>query len=84
MGTRTIIPWTIPVMNAFMCVFNPINTLLYLFRLGAQSMDLNVLVQLWPIAVAFVSLVIVLAKMYNRIDVLEEKVRTLCDLHNKR
>jgi uncharacterized protein YoxC len=47
-------------------------------------MDLNVLVQLWPIAVAFVSLVIVLAKMYNRIDVLEEKVRTLFDLHNKR
>mgnify|MGYP001457623278 FL=1 len=46
-------------------------------------MDLNVLVQLWPIAVAFVSLVVVLAKMYNRIDVLEEKVRTLFDLYNK-
>ena len=40
-------------------------------------MDLEVLIQLWPIALAFVSLVIVLAKMYNRIDTLEEKVRTL-------
>jgi hypothetical protein len=46
-------------------------------------MNLEVLVQLWPIAVAFVTLVIVLAKMYTRIDVLEEKVRTLFDLHNK-
>ena len=45
-------------------------------------MDLDVLTQIWPIAFAFVSLVIVLAKMYNRIDVLEEKVRTLFDLYN--
>mgnify|MGYP001345282906 CR=1 FL=1 len=45
-------------------------------------MNLDTLVQLWPIALAFVSLVIVLAKMYNRIDVLEEKVRTLFDLYN--
>ena len=73
-----------PVINAFMSVFNPINTLLYLFRLGAIIMDLEVIVQLWPIALAFVSLVIVLAKMYNRLDTLEEKVRTLFDLHNKR
>ena len=47
-------------------------------------MDLEVIVQLWPIALAFVSLVIVLAKMYNRLDTLEEKVRTLFDLHNRR
>ena len=47
-------------------------------------MDLEVIVQLWPIALAFVSLVIVLAKMYNRFSTLEEKVRTLFDLHNKR
>ena len=45
-------------------------------------MSLDALVQLWPIALAFVSLVIVLAKMYNRIDVLEDKVRTLFDLYN--
>ena len=53
-------------------------------RLGAISMDLDVLIQLWPIALAFVSLVIVLAKMYTRIDVLEEKVRTLFDLYNQK
>ncbi len=47
-------------------------------------MDLDVLIQLWPIALAFVSLVIVLAKMYTRIDVLEEKVRTLFDLYNQK
>jgi len=47
-------------------------------------MDLDALVQLWPIAFAFVSLVIVLAKMYNRIDVLEDKVRTLFDLYNSK
>ena len=45
-------------------------------------MDLDALVQLWPIALGFISLVIVLAKMYTRIDVLEDKVRTLFDLHN--
>ena len=47
-------------------------------------MNLDALVQLWPIALAFVSLVIVLAKMYNRIDVLEDKVRTLFDLYNSK
>ena len=46
-------------------------------------MELNALIQLWPIALGFISLVIVLAKMYTRIDVLEDKVRTLFDLYNK-
>ena len=53
------------------------------YTIGGNSMDLEVLIQLWPIALAFVSLVIVLARMYNRIDTLEEKVRTLFDLYNK-
>ena len=53
------------------------------YTIGGNSMDLEVLIQLWPIALAFVSLVIVLANMYNRIDTLEEKVRTLFDLYNK-
>ena len=53
------------------------------YTIGGNSMDLEVLIQLWPIALAFVSLVIVLAKMYNRIDTLEDKVRTLFDLYNK-
>ena len=56
---------------------------IYAYTIGGNSMDLEVLIQLWPIALAFVSLVIVLAKMYNRIDTLEEKVRTLFDLYNK-
>jgi|TARA_B100000214_G_scaffold157024_1_gene112665 uncharacterized protein YoxC len=47
-------------------------------------MNLEELIQLWPIAVAFVSLVIVLAKMYNRIDTLEDKVKTLFDLWNSK
>ena len=47
-------------------------------------MNLEDIIQLWPIAVAFVSLVIVLAKMYNRIDTLEEKVKTLFDLWNSK
>ena len=47
-------------------------------------MNLEELIQLWPIAVAFVSLVIVLAKMYNRIDTLEEKVKTLFELWNSK
>ena len=47
-------------------------------------MYLEDIIQLWPIAVAFVSLVIVLAKMYNRIDTLEEKVKTLFELWNSK
>ena len=47
-------------------------------------MNLEELIQLWPIAVAFVSLVIVLAKMYNRIDTLEDKVKTLFELWNSK
>tara|TARA_S200000501_G_scaffold328330_1_gene328182 strand:- start:98 stop:244 length:147 start_codon:yes stop_codon:yes gene_type:complete len=47
-------------------------------------MNLEDIIQLWPIAVAFVSLVIVLAKMYNRIDTLEEKVKTLFELWNSK
>jgi uncharacterized protein YoxC len=47
-------------------------------------MNLEDIIQLWPIAVAFVSLVIVLAKMYNRIDTLEDKVKTLFELWNSK
>ena len=37
----------------------------------------------WPVFLAFVTLVIVLAKMDVRIGVLEEKVKSLFDLYNK-
>jgi len=47
-------------------------------------MDLDGLIKLWPIFVGFISLVVVLAKNDNRISVLEEKVRTLFDLINKK
>ena len=43
----------------------------------------DLLTQLWPILLGFVTLVIVLAQMYSRIGVLEEKVRTLFELFNK-
>lgn len=38
----------------------------------------------WPIALGFVTLVIVLAKMHGQIEILQEKVRTLFDLWNSR
>jgi hypothetical protein len=45
---------------------------------------LEILTKIWPLLVAFVTLVIVLAKMDNRVAVLEEKVKTLFDLWNKK
>lgn len=39
---------------------------------------------LWPIAVGFVSLVIILAKMHYNIENLTDKVKVLFDFHNKR
>jgi hypothetical protein len=44
---------------------------------------LAILAQIWPLLLAFVSLVIVLAKLDNKVAVLEEKVRTLFELYNK-
>ena len=42
------------------------------------------IMKLWPVFFAFVTLVIVLAKSDNRLSVLEEKVKTLFDLYNKK
>jgi len=39
---------------------------------------------IWPLLMGFVTLVIVLAKMSNNIDILKEKVKTLFELYNKR
>jgi len=44
---------------------------------------LDILAKIWPLLVAFVTLVIVLAKTDNRVAVLEEKVKVLFDLWNK-
>jgi hypothetical protein len=40
--------------------------------------------QLWPLVLAFISLVIILAKMDVRLAVVEEKVKTLFELWNSR
>jgi hypothetical protein len=39
---------------------------------------------IWPLALGFVTLVIVLAKMHADIEQMKEKIRTLFDLWNKR
>lgn len=48
----------------------------------AESIDL--LIQLWPILLGFITLVIVLAQMHSKIGVLEEKVRVLFELFNNK
>jgi hypothetical protein len=45
---------------------------------------IDVIARIWPMLVAFVMLVVVLAKADNRIAILEEKVKTLFELFNKR
>jgi len=39
---------------------------------------------IWPLALGFVTLVIVLAKMHADIEQMKEKIRTLFELWNKR
>jgi len=39
---------------------------------------------IWPIAVGFVTLVIVLAKMHSDIEQIKEKVKVLFELWNKK
>jgi hypothetical protein len=38
----------------------------------------------WPIAVGFVTLVIVLAKMHSDIETIKDKIRVLFDLWNSK
>jgi hypothetical protein len=45
---------------------------------------LDILAKIWPLLLAFVSLVVVLAKTDNRVAVLEEKVKVLFELWNKK
>lgn len=50
-----------------------------------NKMDtLEMLVKAWPILLALITLIIVLSKIDLRVAVIEEKVRTLFDLWNKR
>lgn len=44
----------------------------------------DMLVKAWPILLAIITLIIVLSKIDLRVAVLEEKVRTLFELWNKK
>jgi hypothetical protein len=44
----------------------------------------DILAKAWPIILALVTLIIVLSKLDLRVAVLEEKVKTLFELINKR
>ena len=44
---------------------------------------ITILSKLWPIFVAFIMLIVVLAQSHYRIKVLEEKVKVAFDLINK-
>jgi hypothetical protein len=50
---------------------------------GTLMDALELLTKLWPIIFAIISLVIVLAKIDQRVAILEEKVKTLFELVNK-
>jgi len=43
---------------------------------------LDLISALWPLAIGFVTLVIVLAKMHSDIDTIKEKVKILFELWN--
>tara|TARA_B100000949_G_scaffold174289_1_gene154812 strand:- start:416 stop:583 length:168 start_codon:yes stop_codon:yes gene_type:complete len=44
---------------------------------------ITIISKLWPIFVAFIMLIVVLAQSHYRIKVLEEKVKVVFDLINK-
>jgi len=44
---------------------------------------ITIISKLWPIFVAFIMLIVVLAQSHYRIKVLEEKVKVIFDLINK-
>ena len=45
--------------------------------------EIQMLVALWPLGIGFITLVIVLAKMHSAIEVINEKIKVLFELHNK-
>jgi hypothetical protein len=48
------------------------------------ELRLELLLSLWPVAAAFVSVIIVLAKMHADVETIKEKIRVLFDLWNDR
>jgi hypothetical protein len=49
-----------------------------------DALRLELLLSLWPVAAAFVSVIIVLAKMHADVETIKEKIRVLFDLWNDR
>lgn len=45
---------------------------------------LEILVKGWPIFLAMITLIIVLSKLDLRVSVIEEKIKSLFDLYNKK
>jgi hypothetical protein len=43
----------------------------------------ELLAKIWPMVIAFITLVIVLAKMDVRLGMVEDKIKTLFDLWNR-
>lgn len=44
----------------------------------------EILIKAWPILLAIITLIIVLAKLDLRVAVIEEKIKTLFELYNKK
>jgi hypothetical protein len=51
---------------------------------GEAMEAFEAVLKLWPLAIGFITLVIVLAKLDQRVLVIEEKVKALFDLWNKK
>jgi len=49
-----------------------------------DALRLELLLSLWPVAAAFVSVIIVLAKMHADVETIKEKIKVLFDLWNNR
>lgn len=49
-----------------------------------DSLRLEILLNLWPVAAGFISVIIVLAKMHADQETMKEKIRVLFDLWNSR
>ena len=46
--------------------------------------SIELMVAIWPLALGFVTLVIILAKMHSAIEVINEKIKVLFELYNNR
>ncbi len=47
-------------------------------------MNIDLIIKLWPIAVGIGGIIVVLAQQHTRVKFLEEKVKTLFDILNKK